>query len=195
MEALPWLGRIVITANNNANAITAVPPVDTDTTDKFIFLKTGPVFTDAMKDGDPAANNALIRSDLPAFARFLTYYEIPAEYKERIRFGFTGWQHPEILRATASNVSANVVLEALSLVFSDDYVAAAEKAGLTEWTGSSSELLQKIQSVSPALAREIGDGRMLSRNLEMLERASFKLKSSMRGHIHVWTIDNKIVGD
>jgi hypothetical protein len=195
MEALPWLGRIVITANNNAHAITAIPPVDTDTMDKFIFLKTGPVFTDALVDGRVSENNAAIRSDLPAFARFLTYYKVPEELASKPRFGFAAWQHPDILRATASNVSANVVLEALSLIFTDDYIKAAETNGSFSWTGSSSELLQKIQAVSPSIAREIGDSRMLTRNLEMLERAGFKLKSSLRGKIIVWVVDNRIALD
>lgn len=178
MGALEYNGRIIITNNLSAQAITAIPTVTEDTADKFIFLKTGPKKSEVLKE-DKSANALQIAMELPAFARFLTHFKIPEDCKDpNNRFGVRGWQHPELLRLTASNISSNTVLEALALIFSSDYRKAASKAGIAHWTGTALQLFQKIQAISAATAREIGNAYMLTRALEALMQAGYDIKRS-----------------
>lgn len=194
LSSLPWRGRIIILCNLNVEAAAAMPTVTADTVDKLLFLKTGPVKSDLLGLDVDNARNAI--SELPTFARFLMHYKIPPHIANpKLRFGIIGWQNPELLRVAAGNISANILLEALRLIFTPEYISAAEKAGIMGWTGTAFELKQKIENASPSLSRELGTVYMVSRNLDALERAGYELSANRKTRITTWNISHSIINN
>jgi hypothetical protein len=135
---LPWMGRLVVTLNENA--IEMLPDIEAELLDKVHFLKAR---TSNVKMGEKVDNDARIASELPAFLAHVRDYVIPEEMKDTRgnRFGMKSYHHPELIDAAkASSPSANFA--EIVNQWRAHYFTLEDKK--TEWSGTALELQQEL---------------------------------------------------
>ena len=169
IEALPWPGRIVIISNDDAQSMSVLPDLDMSTRDKFMMLKFGGARYSFSSDF--AENIVWLERELPYFARFLLGWEIPADMRDD-RFGVRAIQHADMAQASAENGLTQVALEVIetcieSVTSGADPKDAGDAAG---WVveGNAVKVFRWIQSVDPALGKEVVDSRTLQQSLSTL---------------------------
>lgn len=168
VEAVPWPGRIVVISNDDAQSMSVLPDLDMSTRDKFMMLKFGGA---RFSFGGFADNMKWLHEELPYFARFLLGWEIPADMRDA-RFGVRAIQHADMAQASAENGLTQVTLEVIetcieSVTSGMDQKDAGDAAG---WVveGNAVKIYKWIQSVDPALGREVVDSRTLQQSLSTL---------------------------
>lgn len=170
VESIPWPGRIVILANEDAQSLSVLPDLDMSTRDKFMMLKAGGV---KYRFGSDSENLVWLAEELPYFARFLLGWEIPATIRDT-RFGVRAIQHNDMARASAENGLTQVALEVLEAVIAASAAKDSVDPGDAEgWAmiGNAVQVYKWISSTDPSLAREIVDSRTLQRCLLTLYKS------------------------
>lgn len=173
VASLPWRGRVLITCNTDPQSLSVLPDLEVSNKDKVTMLKLGTAQFDFL---EPEQNNLRVANELPYLARFLLNYRIPEELVDG-RFGARAYHHHEMVRAAAGNSSANILLEALAVVFAPEYVKNALKNGQKYWEGTASELFELISGQCPIMARDIGSVQKLSFQLAGLQRSGYNVAS------------------
>ena len=102
---LPWLGRLVVTANEDSESLRIIPNMELSVRDKISLVQLrhdAPVVQ--LPEGTPSGKTAgdLVREELPAFAGWLMNYEVPSELKDT-RFGVVAFQDEEMLTTAQQN--------------------------------------------------------------------------------------------
>ena len=160
-----WLGRIVVTLNDDPVSIGMLPSTDGSILDKLIFLyatKPDIDFRDAEKK---------IREELPYYLGFLRDYEIPAKLKtqpEHVRFGLDAWKNPDLLREAKAGSGSAEFADILE-IWKDQYFRVEDKA--TDWTGTATDLYSEMENtdvVKPLLRAQVRTPKGLSRFLSQL---------------------------
>lgn len=171
VEAVPWPGRIIVISNDDAQSMSVLPDLDMSTRDKFMMLKFGGAH---YAFGTPPENMKWLSEELPYFARFLLGWEIPESMRDP-RFGVRAIQHSEMAQASAENGLTQVTLEVLetcieSVAGQRDSEDGGDRNG---WVveGNAVKIFKWIQSVDPALGREVIDSRTLQQTLSTLFRS------------------------
>lgn len=161
----PWLGRIVVTMNDDPVSIGMLPSTDGSILDKAIFIyasKPDVDFHDAEKH---------IREELPYYLAYLRDYEIPAwllTQPESVRFGLNAWKNPDLLREAKAGSGSAEFADILEM-WKAQYFRVEDKA--TEWTGTASDLFTEFENtdVVKSIARaQVRTPRGLSRMLNQL---------------------------
>lgn len=190
VASLPWRGRVLITCNTDPQSLSVLPDLEASNKDKVTMLKLG---TAQFEFEEPEQNNIHVANELPYLARFLLNYRIPDELADG-RFGTRAFHHHEMVRAAAGNSSANVLLEALAVVFDEAYVSNAKKNGHQYWEGTASELFELISNQCPIMAHDIGSVQKLSFQLAGLQRSGYNVASTFipEKAVKRWTVSYKI---
>lgn len=172
VETVPWAGRVVVLANDDAQSMSVMPDLDMSTRDKFMMLKFG---TAKFHWGTDAENIAWLDEELPYFARFLLGYHdrIPVAIRDD-RFGVKAVQHKDMAQASAENGLTQVVLEVLEAC-AEKARAAIDPANESDrlgWAkeGNAVSVFKWIAETEPGLAREVIDSRTLQQCLSVLYR-------------------------
>ena len=170
VEAVPWPGRVVILANEDAQSLSVMPDLDISTRDKFMMLKLGGA---KFGWGTFSENMKWLEEELPYFARFLLGWRIPVAIRDE-RFGVAAMQHSMMAQASAENGLTQVTLEVLETCIEhvtgthDDEDRTDAEGFAIE--GNAVKIFKWIQSVDPALGREVIDSRTLQQTLSTLHR-------------------------
>lgn len=86
-----WRGRVVLTMNPDQKSLGLIPSLDINIRDKLmVFLSM------AKKRSFPANIEALIRDELPYFARYIYDFVMPQDVKGEARYGVHEYIHPRI---------------------------------------------------------------------------------------------------
>jgi hypothetical protein len=170
VEAVPWPGRVVILANEDAQSLSVMPDLDISTRDKFMMLKLGGA---RFSWGTYAENMKWLEEELPYFARFLLGWRIPVAIRDD-RFGVVAMQHSVMAQASAENGLTQVTLEVLETCIehvtgSKDLADGTDAQGYAI-EGNAVKIFKWIQSVDPSLGREVIDSRTLQQTLSTLHR-------------------------
>lgn len=168
-EAVPWPGRVIIISNDDAQSMSVLPDLDMSTRDKFMMLKLGGAhfrFSNVF-----AENKRWLHEELPFFANFLLHWDIPEPMRDD-RFGVRAIQHADMAQASAENGLTQVTLEVLetcieSVAGQRDGEDAGDRGGFVV-EGNAVKVFKWIQSVDPALGREVIDSRTLQASLSTL---------------------------
>lgn len=92
-KTVVWLGRAVLTLNDDAMSMRMLPPASRDITDKVSYMK---VARTTWAEQWPA--ESVWKKELPKLARWLLDHWKPAEgLVKSSRWGFTAYHHPELL--------------------------------------------------------------------------------------------------
>jgi hypothetical protein len=171
VEAVPWPGRVVILANEDAQSLSVMPDLDISTRDKFMMLKLGGA---KFGWGTFSENMKWLEEELPYFARFLLGWRIPAELKDD-RFGVKAVQHSDMVQASAENGLTQILADVLESCIEEvtglrDEADGADKEG---WVveGHAVTIFKWINAVDPTFSRAVIDSKVLHQNLLTLHRS------------------------
>jgi hypothetical protein len=176
---LPWYGRLIVTANLDAESARIIPNMEMSNRDKISLVK--------LRDDAPVieetAPDKLIRSELSAFAGYLLGYEIPQAVHDN-RFGVKAYHDPELLDL-AQQDNVNQPFEELvdewrrEFFLSPDYIAGLDETERNDYgkgrraqpfTELTSTTLYEEMCDCPAVAKTASRQKVsyLGRNLTRL---------------------------
>lgn len=168
LESVPWAGRVVVLANEDAQSLSVLPDLDMSTRDKFMMLKAGGA---KFHWGSDAENQYWLAQELPYFARFLLSWEIPSDMRDG-RFGVRAIQHADMEKASAENGLTQVTIEVLEACLESS--TKGRDPGLEDdqrgWAieGNTIQIFNWVQEINPSLSRELVDSHTFAMNLKTL---------------------------
>lgn len=141
---LPWLGRIVVLCNTDAESLRMLPGMSLSVRDKISLFKASEA---RMQFGTWAENQKLVLEELPNFARFLIDWIVPdrsAAQEGNDRFGVKAFHHPDLMNESLQSGLDGIVLDLLSHMMEElgehDKVGDGEKV----WTGTYTALYNQL---------------------------------------------------
>ncbi len=180
--------RLSISVNDEPENLMVLPPIDESIEDKLILLKascaTLPMPTGTLEERKLFRDT--LSSELPAFAHFLSEWEVPRELHSQ-RFGITHFHHPDLLQTLDDLAPERQLLDLIDTeLFSGILVEP--------WEGKAEELEQRLtgsESKSSYAARRLLGfraacgtylGRLVKKHPERISRRV------LDGH-SVWRVD------
>jgi len=140
-EDMEWVGRPIITLNDDAESLRMLPETDRNILDKIMLLKT------KAPEVDRWPTDAEIAAELPYFAAFLRDWEPPEHTKPapgKGRFGVVTYRHPELMQAASSTDVTSSFEELLDLWRKEWFAPGGPGEGDQEWTGTPTGLFSAI---------------------------------------------------
>lgn len=168
-QRVPWFGRIMISANEDANSLSAIPALDQSNRDKLMCFKLAETRTVSFPDNRTLEN--IIRTELPHFARWLLDWDPPKEILAAPkRYGVVSYFHPSVEAAARDNSPNSHVIELVEL-FVHRYREANPAS--SHWYGNVTELAAQMNAMS-GLMHMLGsrDTMRLQRGLDTLVERS-----------------------
>lgn len=154
--ACPFVGRLMVTLNDDPISLAILPDADQSLLDKAIMAKTDSVEADVAEH--EADRYLIIERELSAFVRWVIDFEMPAWIERDPRFGIKAWHDEDVLSEARAVSPSRMLLDVVDswrrgISFSDPLNKE------TEWEGTLSELYkllcgeyrELISRVSPAL--------------------------------------------
>src|SRR6478736_2076359 len=139
--SVDWLGRVIVTANDDEQSARIVPDMSMSNREKFFLFRAAKV--PAVVFPDRRACKAILRDELPHLARFLLDYRIPEHCIGSSRFGVMHY-HEKSLLATAEQSSQSAGF--LEIIEDWRQTFFSENTALNYWQGTSFQLLKKLNS-------------------------------------------------
>lgn len=131
---VPWLGRIVVTMNDDAEGLRLLPDMDRSLDDKVMMLRC------RAKDPMPADPELLFESELSYFAAYLRDYQRPGWMKPDNRYGFRRFLDKHMVQSANWNSDSCMLQEVLE-VFLEWYFGSTP---VDWWEGTSSRLCEQM---------------------------------------------------
>jgi hypothetical protein len=181
-----WKGRVICTLNDDPESIRQIPHTDGSILDKIMLFKTSDATPEFLSND---AQEALIRAELPYFARWLLDYEIPKELIGNKRFGIKSYHHPSLLEESRMMSRANTFHE-IVLIFRTEYKRAHSEK--TAWTGTSIQFLQELTntgSIKELVRPYANSADTIGRRLASLVPLGYVRQTPRRGNQRGWMID------
>jgi hypothetical protein len=148
-----------------------LPDLDMSTRDKFTMLRLGNA---RYPFGTREQVAPWLIEELPAFARFLLGWRVPAELRDD-RFGVKAVQHSDMVQASAENGLTQILADVLESCIEEvtglrDEADRADKEG---WVveGHAVTIFKWINAVDPTFSRAVIDSKVLHQNLLTLHRS------------------------
>ena len=180
-----WLGRVIVTANDDEESARIVPDLSISLLDKLHLFRSARKA--AVEFPDRATLLGILEKELPSFARFLLDYRIPERCVGASRYGVKAYHEPSLLQTAEQSSRSASFLEII-----DDWANShfAESKNGDKWVGTSWQLVKTLHggdlAMSTALRGLTPD--VVSRNLMSLKSKGFEIEtSSVRGQ-RLWTI-------
>lgn len=95
--------RVMVCCNDTPENLLVLPPINSDTSDKVILLKTEKI-TPPVDTSNPEGKvrlREMIAEELPAFVHYLEGFKVPDDLADS-RAGVMAWRHPELVQAIES---------------------------------------------------------------------------------------------
>jgi hypothetical protein len=133
------LWRLSVSTNEEPENLMILPPIDDSVSDKILILKVerNPLPMPAQTDEERKAFIDRIKSELPAFVHHLINLKVAEEHQALSteggrRYGFKGYQNPEILEAINGLSPEHQLLELIDEAFSGKEESWTAKASWIE---------------------------------------------------------------
>lgn len=176
-----WRGRLIVTMNTDPESLMMLPDPEISILDKISMFR--------MKERTdfkfPPRVDQIIAAELPYFARWLLTWTPPQETQERGRFGVVPCHDEWLLDQSRMAGRSNEFREVLDM-WSKSYFA---DASVTEWVGTSSELLMELGS-DLAVGKLISGYKAvtLGRELGKLQSRGYSISSRVVKGLRRWVI-------
>jgi hypothetical protein len=132
-----WIGRIIVTLNDDPESMRMIPYTDTSILDKIMLFKA----THREFPFPPKREiDRILSVELPELARWLIDWQPEKELIGSNRFGVCSFHHPEILEDTRTTHPNHAFSELLDK-YLVNYKAAQNGHGVKVWIGSATDLL------------------------------------------------------
>ena len=187
-KMIPWLGRVVVSCNLDAESLRILPDVETSLLDKIMLLKVATReyfdFKNLIKDLD---------DELPHFLRWLIDWD-PLEDDpgviEASRYEVASYHHPELLASAREVTDSHSFLELLSL-FMEDF---CQSSGQEKWIGTPTELLRNLMMDDSLKGLVNGmSAKAAGRRLAQLKNHGAPLKQLRKDSWRMWEIQRDLV--
>ncbi len=171
-EDMEWLGRPVITMNDDAESLQVLPETERNILDKIMLLLT------KMPDVTSWPTDAEIAKELPYLAAFLRDWVPPAHTvppPNRKRFGVVPYHHGDLLKSALSMGSTSSFEELLQLWRTDWFGPGGPGETLDSWEGNPTGLQQSMAlntTLKSILDRNFASTTALGVHLTKLVRRS-----------------------
>ncbi len=139
--SVDWLGRVLVTANDDEQSARIVPDMSISNREKFDLFRAAKV--SAVTFPDRRGCQTILRNELPHFARFLLDYQTPEHCIGSSRFGVMHYHEKSLLQTAEQSSQSAGFLEII-----DDWRQTyfSENPSLSHWQGTSFQLLKKLNS-------------------------------------------------
>ena len=184
---LPWAGRVVITCNADPESIRILPDIEMSMLDKLCLFR----IRTAERDFTNAANH--IRAELPAFAAWLTDYQIPPHCQGDVRFGVQCYHHAELIETARQSGRTAGFIELLERFKRSWFTDPS----MTEWSGSATDLLAEMmadESTKHVAAKYTPD--QIGRRLSQLKAQEYPIDYARQAggqRTRKWTINRNSI--
>ena len=188
--SIPWFGRIIITLNEDPNSLSMIPNLESSNRDKLMAFRIGDAARHEFMSNDK--QEALIRKELPHFAKWLLEYEPSIGVVGNARYGVRSYFHPLIENSARDSSTRQGSTELLD-IFLKYFKESNPRTDY--WTGTTTELLVEMNKVEELRTFPLlKDPMRLQRDLSSAEEYS-KANPSLRtitsistGSGRIWTI-------
>jgi hypothetical protein len=124
--AIPFVGRLVTTLNNDPISLGILPNTDASLLDKVIMLQTDDVEIDVAATEEE--RYAIIDRELPYFVRWLLDFEMPEWVERDNRFGIKAWHDKDVLAEARSGTTSYTVMQIIEMWRNDKNLNHGEDA-------------------------------------------------------------------
>jgi hypothetical protein len=181
-ELIDWRGRLVVTLNTDPESLVMLPDPEISILDKVCFFQMAerPDFE------FPPAADAVVRKELPAFARWLWGWEIPEKCLGSSRFAIKEFHDPWMLNSSRLDGRTNEFREILTR-WSVSYFV--DKGKPSPWEGTSADLLQVMKD-DDSVRMLVGHYKPVSlgRELGKLKAQGGQVEERLVSGMRRWTI-------
>ncbi len=173
-----WVGRTVITMNDDPESLRLIPETDINILDKIMILKA------ICPKVDHFPSDKELAKEFPYFAAYLRDYKAPEHCAGTKRFGVRPYHNESIITSARSASAAGNFDEVLSIF----------RASLTEpkWEGTSTELFSlwaNDAALEPFTKKDFPTVGILGRRLAALEKQNTPyVKCRIKRGYRLWTI-------
>ncbi len=178
-----WLGRVFVTANDDEESLRIIPDLEISSLGKTMLFRTTrvPYVFPESKEVE-----AIIRRELPHFARWLLEWEVPAHIVDTHRYGVKCYHEASLLKKAEHSSRSNAFSEIL-----DDWATEYFRDHPTEpsWSGTAFKLLKEFSKEDDRRAAVKNlTVDIVSRQLSALKGKGHKIESSEKSGARIWTI-------
>lgn len=165
---MEWLGRIVVTLNNDPESLQILPETEINILDKLMLLLT------KMPSVASWPSDAEIAAELPFYGAFLRDWQIPDHLippPNRRRFGVNPYRHPDLMLAAGSISETSSFEEVLEQWRLEYFGAGGPGESDASWIGNATKLygdMQRDEGLKAIIARNYRNGRSLGMHLAKL---------------------------
>ncbi len=182
---IDWRGRLLVSLNEDPESLQMLPDAQLSILDKISLFKIG-----ARDFKFPAKADAVIREELPFFARWLLDWEPPAHTGGDARYGVKEYHHPELLD-TARRIGHTSEFQEILAMFRRSYFASLEAGKPRLWKGTATELIGAMmddESVKVIMTQARVSTNRVSSELAKISGMGFNVKVSTVHGEKVWVI-------
>lgn len=185
-----WLGRCLITSNDDEESTRIVPDLSISIMDKLCLFRSARTASVEF----PARQQllAILDKELPHFARFLLEYQIPEHCRGSARFGVKAY-HERSLLETAEQSSRTAGFHEIVDDWASTYFAEKKDSF---WEGTSWQFVKQLHqgdiTISGALRGLTADS--VSRQLMSLKSKGFDIEARSERGRRVWKIHRPRLG-
>lgn len=153
----PFLGRLMVTLNEDPNSLSILPDADNSLLDKIMLLRTSsrqaPVAMDAQERMET------IEHELQYFVRYILDYQIPESVGQEARFGIKAFHDEALLDEARDVTETSSLMEAID-IWKFEYARVHSSA--TEWAGTATELVGVLNECAQTshAARDLSSRRV-----------------------------------
>lgn len=183
--SVDWLGRVVVTGNDDEESVRIVPDLSISNLDKTDLFRTAA--RSAVEFPDRRACRQLLRDELPHLARFLLDFSPPEQCVGSNRFGVRAYQEKSLMLTAEQSSRTAGFLEIIE-DWRETYFG--ENPTLPYWEGTSFQLLKKLnadQTSSLAGVRTLS-ADVIGRGLASLKAKGLPFEAHGDGLTRRWRI-------
>jgi hypothetical protein len=182
---IDWLGRVVITANDDEESARIIPDLTISILDKMHLFRAAA--TPAVVFPPRQELLAILERELPYFARFLLDYQIEPHCVGENRFGVKSYHEPSLMQIaeqSSRTASFTEILEDWRETYFHEF------PDQEFWEGSSFQFLKELHK--DEMSREAGlrslSPTTVSSNLATLKAKGYPITTSTKGVTRIWRI-------
>ena len=185
--SVPWVGRVAVTLNTDAESTRILPDMEISTLDKISLFKTRTVKDRRFPDNPTKT----ILNELPFFASWLCHWQMPEHCLGNARYGVRSYHEPSLLAAAKESSSSAHFAELLAMWKGLYFAPDGEGKNTNFWKGTATELFAKMND-DPSVRAVIQNynPRSLGIGLAKLQSAGAPIKMGRvgGGGGRLWTL-------
>ncbi len=181
-----WLGRVVVTANNDEESLRIIPDLGISNRDKTMLFKTT---ADVFQFPAAPEIERILKRELPYFARFLLDYQIPEQCVGTARYGVKEYHEPTLLREAAHSSATNAFWELLSDWHTEWFKNHPKES---HWKGTTFQLARLLMADEATRSAAKVNGDIVGRKLAGLKAKGYRVDAHVEGEDRIWTIHRNL---